>query len=94
MIAQGVPYLIPSKDFLLGLEDIFWSPPFDKANLDASEWYGPPLSSLFIYFDSWEHLPDVISSTDFKKKSQMMKAFMGRHKRDTIKQWRNVFAKL
>lgn len=94
MIAQGVPYLIPSKDFLLSLEDIFWSPPFDKANLDASEWYDPTLSSLFIYFDSWEHLPDVISSTDFEKKSQVMKAFMGRHKRNTIKQWRNVFAKL
>lgn len=94
MIAQGTPYFIPSKKLLLAEEEIFWSPPFDKENLDASEWYDPTLAHVFIYFDSWEALPDVIERTDFGKQIQVLQEFSEKHKRDVVERWKSVLMKL
>ncbi|EEH50937.1 uncharacterized protein MICPUCDRAFT_54898 [Micromonas pusilla CCMP1545] len=94
MIAQGTPYFIPSKKLLLAEEEIFWSPPFDKENLDASEWYDPTLAHVFIYFDSWEALPDVIERTDFGKQIQVLQEFSEKHKREVVERWKTVLMKL
>jgi hypothetical protein len=61
--AAGIPYLIPSKDFLLRLSNTggFWW--CDSCGLPSyienSEWYTPEHRQLFLYFDSWDQLRNL-----------------------------------
>jgi len=94
MISQGIPYFIPSLNLLLEEPDIFWSPPFDKENLVVAEWYDPQHSHLFVYFNSWEELPELINKTDFDEKRRVLSQYGVKHRDDTLRKWRSLLYKL
>ena len=94
MISQGVPYFIPTMDLLLGEENIFWSPPFEKSKLTSAEWYDPALSHLFVFFDSWLELPSIIERTNFDERRRILLKFSETHRDGTIDKWQTTLFRL
>jgi hypothetical protein len=87
-------YLIPSKEFLLKLShqpNFFWSPPFDRQFIESSEWYLPEHSSLFAYFDSWDHLKQIVNdSENLENIKKKVKDFSDIHTLKCLEQWKNI----
>jgi hypothetical protein len=93
-IKIGLPHLIPSKRFLLELADrnnFFWSPPFQRDNIDYSEWYCGDLKDLFVYFDSWEDLKDKVINYDLNSIKDKRISFSIKHEEIELEKWKKVF---
>ena len=95
----GIVYIIPSKTFLLSMEDIFWSPPYDKKVLDLSEWYRPEHRSLFVFFDSWDELQAIVHSghelTNILTSKKALIADANKHReKQSVESWKNLAYKL
>jgi len=91
---NGVPYFIPTLDFLFHLANrgnFFWSPPFAKDVMHLSEWYDPAHKDLFVYFDGWEDLRKKAWEADLPALSSRLRDFMRRHTEETLEKWRKVF---
>jgi hypothetical protein len=93
----GNVYLIPSKNFLLQLSlqgNFFWSPPFPHECVESSEWYLPEHKDLFIYFDNWNHLKNLISDSDLlATKRQLALQFSNIHTLNMLNKWKDAFDK-
>jgi hypothetical protein len=90
----GNVYFIPSIDFLFELSKsskFFWSPPYDKELIKSSEWYLSEHEDLFIYFNSFEELGELVNNKELidSKKSKVLE-FSKEHTKKTIKQWENL----
>lgn len=93
----GNVYFIPSKKFLLELSqsgNFFWSPPFVPNLLECSEWYLPEHQNLFIYFDSWEHLQNLVQDEAvLRHKKQEVLSFSTHQTQATLSAWQNAIEK-
>ena len=92
--SMGNVYLIPSKEFLLELShqsNFFWSPPFDRGFIESSEWYLPEHSSLFAYFNSWEHLRQISQNSEYLNEiKKRVKGFSDLHTAKSLDQWKHI----
>lgn len=89
-LANGVPYFVPSKKFMLHLlEHGAWMPNsnFAKADLHLSEWYNPAMQDVMVYFDSWDDLKYKIETSDFMLLKNRCLAFANEHKKKMLKKW-------
>jgi hypothetical protein len=92
-LSQGVIYFIPSYKFLLKIKInniFFWSPPFKNNLLHLSEWYGPGLSEVLIYFDSWDDLKNKIDTTNYNLHKIKIKEFSLKHQEKYLNIWKNI----
>ncbi len=92
-LSQGVIYFIPSYKFLLKIKinnSFFWSPPFKNNLLHLSEWYGPGLSEVLIYFDSWDDLKNKIDTTNYNLHKIKIKEFSLKHQEKYLNIWKNI----
>ncbi len=92
----GLVYVIPSQAFLVTMENIFWSPPYDKELLHLSEWYHPDNKDLFVYFNSWQELKEIYQWNDdafmaFKKRIAIA---VEERRVSTLSAWKNVMYRL
>lgn len=97
---HGVVYIIPSLQFLLSMDNIFWSPPYDKSELQHSEWYLPEHAQLFIFFDSWEDLKRIVADLSANDGAQLLqqrdtiKRFAGTHHDRMLAAWKTLIFRL
>lgn len=88
----GNVYFVPSKQFFLQLinQPNFW---FQDTNykdlLDSSEWYLPEHRDLFMYFDSWEHLKEIVNY-DLTGKKKLILEFSQQHHQKTLTTWKEA----
>jgi hypothetical protein len=90
----GNVYFIPSKEYLLSLSkerNFFWSPPFDVDFIESSEWYLPEHSDFFIYFNSFEHLSNLVNNNELIDSTRMkVLEFSKLHTAKTLMQWKLI----
>ena len=94
----GIPMIIPTERFLreiLGKYKINY--PWIKYALNIPngskyyiEFYNNEFKDLFIYFDNFADLPDIIINTDFNSLKIKEKEFMKYHEKKTITMWSEV----
>lgn len=92
----GVAMIIPSERFLRELiksnytfvsSEVFNIPDGVRTYV---EFYNDEFRDLFIYFDSYNDLPDIIKNTDFKALKEKEKEFMRNYEKKAIKMWAEV----
>lgn len=96
-LANGVPYFVPSKKFMLHLlEHGAWMPNsnFAKDSLHLSEWYCSEMQDVLIYFDSWDDLKHKIDTSDFSFLKNRCLAFANDHKIKMLERWLNIIKKI
>lgn len=93
-LQQGLVYFVPSLRFLREMArgpNFFWSPPYDQASLESSEWYLPEHRGLLVYFDSWEDLRNKALHGEHSELKDRISKWAQRHAANTIEQWGRVF---
>jgi hypothetical protein len=93
-INLGIPYLIPTIDFLIELSrksNFFWSPPFQIGNLRYSEWYCEEFNDVFVYFSSWEDLRDKAINLNRREISARLGAVSKAHQISELAKWSKIF---
>ena len=92
----GVAMIIPSERLLRKLiknnyafisSEVFHIPNGVRTYI---EFYNDEFRDLFIYFDSYNDLPDIIKNTDFKTLKEKEKEFMRNYEKKAIKMWAEV----
>lgn len=92
----GVPMIIPSEKLLRKLiksnytfisSEVFKIPNGVRKYV---EFYNDEFRDLFIYFDNFKELPDIIQKTDFKALRKKEKEFMRNYEKKAIKMWEEV----
>lgn len=99
-IALGIPYFIPSKEFLTTLalmpnyfhQDLHFLLQEDLFHL--SEWYCPEHAQVFTFFDSWEDLAQKASTMDDSMLRQKTLNFSQQHRLMMLSKWESVFNSL
>lgn len=95
----GIPYLIPSRQFLETLAKqgayFFYPDPelFSEGVLELSEWYSGEHSPCIVYFNSWSDLQAKCSLIDFDRIREEIKQHALKNHERMIERWRTVFAK-
>jgi hypothetical protein len=93
-INLGIPYLIPSVDFLITLSrgnNFFWSPPFQIENIRYSEWYCEEFRDVFVYFNSWEDLSEKALHINREEISSRLMGIGKRHQAAELDKWGRIF---
>lgn len=93
-IYNGLVHFVPSQKFIR--DAAVQNLPILYCTLDAtyfveSEWYRKENESLFVYFDSWEDLAEKVRTTDYKKRSEIIKQFAAQHRQTMLARWKMVF---
>lgn len=93
-IYNGIVHFVPSQKFIR--DAVGRSLPILYCTLDStyfveSEWYRKENTSLFVYFDSWEDLAEKVRTTDYKKRSEIIKQFAAQHRQTMLARWKVVF---
>ena len=92
----GVPMIIPSEKLLRELikskysfcsRKIFKIPNGVRKYI---EFYNDEFRDLFIYFDNFTEIPDIIKNTDFKALREKEIEFMKKYEKKAIKMWEEV----
>jgi hypothetical protein len=92
----GVPMIIPSEKLLRKLiksnyyfcsREVFKIP---NGVREYVEFYNDEFRDLFIYFDNFTEIPDIIQKTDFKTLREKEKEFMRNYEKKAIKMWEEV----
>ena len=92
----GVPMVIPSEKLLGKLiksnytfssTEVFKIP---NGSRKYVEFYNDEFRDLFIYFDNFSEIPDIIKKTDFKALREKEKEFMRNYEKKAIKMWEEV----
>lgn len=64
---------------------------FTFDNLELCEWYNPEYKDVLVYFDSWNHLAELVKNTDYELMSKRIKVVAQRHRARMLSRWREVF---
>lgn len=92
----GVPMIIPSEKLLRKLikskysfcsGEVFKIP---NGVRNFVEFYNDEFRDLFIYFDNFKEIPNIIQNTDFKALREKEKEFMKNYEKKAIKMWEEV----
>ena len=92
----GIPMIIPSEKLLRELiksnyyfcsSEVFKIP---NGVREYVEFYNNKFRDLFIYFDNFEEIPNIIQNTDFKALREKEKEFMRYYEKKAIKMWEEV----
>jgi len=92
----GVPMIIPSEKLLRELikskysfcsRKIFKIPNGVRKYI---EFYNDEFRDLFIYFDNFTEIPDIIKNTDFKALREKEIEFIKKYEKKAIKMWEEV----
>jgi len=95
-IRYGVPMIIPSEKLMRELikgnysfaaKQLFNIPNGVRKYI---EFYNDDFRDLFIYFDTFNDLPNIIKSTDFKTIREKEKKFMKLYEKTVLKMWAEV----
>ena len=94
----GIPMIIPTERLLREiLEKYKINYPWIKFALNIPngskyyiEFYNNEFKDLFVYFDNFKDLPDIIINTDFNSLRIKEKEFMKNYEKKTIKMWSEV----
>ena len=54
------------------------------------EWYNKEFEGLFVYFDSWEELPEIIKNTDFDALKLKVKQYIDQYQKKALNLWAQV----
>lgn len=96
-IRLGLPYFIPSIDFmreLAGRGNYFFQDShffFDKKMFYLSEWYAPKNRDCIVYFDSWDDLLQKIEKTDYPVLRKKILRYAQKNKETMLNRWKQVF---
>lgn len=93
----GVVMLIPTERLFRELSnDLYYEFP-EKDLKDVPdgltnymEWYNKEFKDLFIYFDSWEELPELIKNTNFSKYKKKEMNYMKKYEEKALDLWAQV----
>jgi hypothetical protein len=93
-IYNGLVHFVPSEKFIRdairqGFPILYCT--LDPIYFEESEWYREENECLFVYFDSWEDLAEKVRTTDYKKRSEIIKQFAARHRQTMVARWKVVF---
>ena len=92
----GIPMIIPSEKLLRELiksnyhfcsSEVFKIP---NGVREYVEFYNNKFRDLFIYFDNFAEIPNIIQNTDFKALREKEKEFMRYYEKKAIKMWEEV----
>jgi len=93
----GVAMIVPSEKFFRELikEGSYY---FAEKHLqdvpdgltNYVEWYNKEFEGLFVYFDSWEELPEVIKHTDFDALKLKVKKYIEQYQKKALNLWAQV----
>ena len=91
----GIIYFIPSKEFLYKLmierDNFFWQDKeYLKDHIELSEWYTEEHKDVFVYFNSWEHLKELVCNIDYENQKNKIKEFFEEHKANTFNSWKEI----
>jgi len=86
--ARGLVYYIPTLPFLTRLtaQTNHWFSG-DQSRADSSEWYCAAHRHLFVYFDSWEHLRQLVAERAHLPLRAQVKEYAERLYADQEKTW-------
>jgi len=93
----GVVMLIPTERLFRELSnDMYYEFPEkdlkDVPNglINYMEWYNKEFIDFFIYFDSWDELPEIIKKTNFLKYRKREMEYMKKYEEKAINLWAQV----
>lgn len=94
-LSLGIIYFIPSKEFLYKLmierDNFFWQDKeYLKDHIELSEWYTEEHKDVFVYFNSWEHLKELVCNIDYENQKNKIKEFFEEHKANTFNSWKEI----
>lgn len=87
-LGQSIVYFIPTYKFW---KTIVSGIDFPE---EYMEWYIEENKKLFIYFNSWEELSDLIKITNYTFHKNYLTEFMKNHREKVFKQWKDFYSKL
>jgi hypothetical protein len=79
---------------LLAETDYWFQEPNAIEFLHMSEWYDPENKDMFVYFDSWADLSEIIRNVNFREKSQKLIKFMVKRESRLTENWKVVMYKV
>ncbi|ORX45828.1 hypothetical protein BCR32DRAFT_308568 [Anaeromyces robustus] len=93
----GVVMLIPTEKLFRELsDDMYYEFPESDLKdvpdglINYMEWYNEEFIDFFIYFDSWEELPEIIKKTNFLKYKKKEMEYMKKYEEKAINLWAQV----
>lgn len=98
-LAQGIPYFIPTPEFLLKLritnpelwhQNQSWL--IKRNGFNLSEWYTKEHAPLFVYFNSWTDLQKRIQMTNYEQLRSAIKVYAKKHEDTMRKRWKALFS--
>lgn len=95
----GVAMLVPTERLFREMVEDFPEYSFTEKDLLEVEnaltyyveWFNEEFKDLFVYFDKWEDLPEIIENTDFDSIKEKGKEYMERYEEKAINMWAQVF---
>jgi len=93
----GVVMLIPTERLFRELiVDFYYEFP-EKSLKDIpdgfvnyTEWYNKEFSDLFVYFDNWEELPEIVNKTDFSSYKKKEMDYIKKYEQKAFDLWAQV----
>lgn len=92
-LQAGIVYFIPSLPFFKKITahaNFFWSPPLKWAQIELSDWYSAQFQKMFVYFDSWSHLKELVETCDTAQHKRSLQTLAHTHKEAMLSKWRQV----
>lgn len=97
-LANHIPYFIPSKEFLMQLHNeqpSLWHQDrgilLHQKRFDLSEWYCDEHAGLFFYFNSWDHLKELIQAADCETMRKTIAEYAEYHENTMKNRWKEIF---
>lgn len=94
----GVATILPSERLFIEMckKKVYDFPVKHLLNIPGGvskyiEFYNKEFRDLFIYFDKWEDLPEIIEKTDFESIKIKAKDFMISYEKKQLNLWKQVF---
>ncbi len=106
-LSNSIVHFLPTKEFYRELYInrkiyfIDWTLPTNCTNdlpieeiFKYSSWYRDDLAPLFVFFNSFSDLRDLVKNTDYTNKKKAIKKWHRNHVISTLKSWEPVFNRL
>ncbi len=90
-------YLVPSQEFFswLHYQKNFWYGTCASEDISISQWWSQDHQDLFIYFDSFEHLKQIVNSPNFdamiEDRKRNIRVYNEKHNTEALAKWRKIF---
>ncbi len=90
-------YIVPSQAFFQSMRchPDFWYGTCAAQDISISQWWSQDHQGLFIYFDNFEHLKEIVDDKIFSSLLKMYKLnirmYNEKHNREALVKWKEIF---